>query len=136
MPRRPPKEWFDRCVADVAAGGYAVNPAAVCGATWRDKTPADKAFAIALEDDMPKKKHGKHKTKKTPKHGQHRTSRAGPKRGKARTKSHRSAARTAHNKDVHQHKCPACGHLERHDPKAGCTHFDGHRFCPCKHRHR
>jgi hypothetical protein len=114
---------------NVAAGGHADKPAAVCGATWRDKPWAEKALATAMETPMATKKkhrkHGKHKPKKQTKH-----------RGKSHTKGRRTAPRTAHRKDQHQHKCPACGHLARHDPKAGCTHFEGHRFCPCRHRHR
>jgi hypothetical protein len=135
MPRRPPKEWFDRCVADVAARGRVADPVAVCGAVWRDKPPAEKAFAIALEKNMPttKKKKGKKASKGRKPH----PARATPKRGKTpRSKRRTSAARPAHKKDHHRHKCPVCGHLERHEAKAGCTHFDGHRFCPCKHRHR
>jgi hypothetical protein len=129
MPNRPPKEWFDRCVAAVSASSRVANPAAVCGAAWREKTPADKAFALTLEAPMPAKKHGKHKAKRTTKH-------RSKGRAKAHTKAHRSAPKRTHHKPAHHHRCPTCGHLERHDTKAGCTHFDGHRFCPCRHRHR
>jgi hypothetical protein len=126
MPNRPPKDWFDRCSAGVAARGHPVNPAAVCGAVWRDKTPAERAVTKGLEETMAaKKKHGRHKAKKGAK-----------RRASAHMKARRTAPRKAHRKDQHHHKCPACGHLERHDTKAGCTHFDGHRFCPCRHRHR
>jgi hypothetical protein len=127
MPGRPPKEWFDRCVEDVAGGGHTVNPAAICGATWRDKSPADKAVAIAMErQPMAAKRRSKKKaTAKKPK-----------KPTKPRTKAHRSAHRSAHSKPQHHHRCPACGHMDRHDAKAGCEHFDGKRFCPCRHRHR
>jgi len=131
MPRRPPKEWFDRCVEDVASSGHAVNPAAVCGATWRDKTSAEKALAIAMERPMATKKRSKHKAKKTTKAKKHRRP-----HDKPHTKGRRSAHRSAHSKTHRAHKCPACGHLAKHDAKAGCTHFDGHRFCPCRERHR
>ena len=57
-------------------------------------------------------------------------------KGRSHTKAHRSANRTAHRKAHHKGKCPACGHVAQHDAKVGCTHFDGQRFCPCKHRHR
>lgn len=32
--RRPPRRWFDRCLATVTAQRYARDPAAVCGAAW------------------------------------------------------------------------------------------------------
>ena len=42
-PGRPPKEWWDRCVAGVAASGGAADPASVCGAQWHHKmSDADK----------------------------------------------------------------------------------------------
>jgi hypothetical protein len=134
MPGRPPKSWFARCVDDVAASGHAVNPAAVCGATWRDKSPAEKALTIALEEPTMKKaskkgSQGKHVKKGSHgKHGKHGT----------RTKATRSAHREGHGgkKEKHHHRCPACGHSARHDARAGCTHFEGSRFCPCRHRHR
>jgi hypothetical protein len=59
----------------------------------------------------PGKKHGGH-AKKAKKHGGH-------------AKKH-----AKHPKTI---RCASCGHSARHS-KAGCTHFDGKRFCPCKHR--
>lgn len=44
-PRRPPKRWFDRCLASVTAQGYADDPAAVCGAQWW-RMPARERAAI------------------------------------------------------------------------------------------
>jgi hypothetical protein len=130
MPGRPPKRWFDRCVADVAASGHATDPAAVCGATWRDKSPAEKALTLALEESMTTKK------KKAPKHA--KRSKTTTRSSKARhTKARRSAHRSAHGKHRKTPtRCPACGHSAHHDGKAGCTHFEGSRFCTCRHRHR
>jgi hypothetical protein len=46
MAPRPPKKWWRSCVAGVEASGSAKErlggPPAVCGAVWRDKTPAEK----------------------------------------------------------------------------------------------
>lgn len=33
-PRRPPREWWNRCLASVSAQRHAKDPAAVCGASW------------------------------------------------------------------------------------------------------
>jgi hypothetical protein len=45
-----------------------------------------------------------------------------------------SAKRPTHShKGGHAHRCPMCGHAAKHGP-AGCTHFEGSRFCSCKHR--
>jgi hypothetical protein len=44
-PRRPPKRWFDRCLASVQAHRYAADPAAVCGAAWW-RMPAHQRAAI------------------------------------------------------------------------------------------
>lgn len=33
-PKQPPKSWWDRCVKGVEEGSSAVDPKAVCGATW------------------------------------------------------------------------------------------------------
>lgn len=33
-PKRPPKRWFDACLASVEARKYARDPAAVCAAAW------------------------------------------------------------------------------------------------------
>ena len=66
MPNRPPKNWFDRCTSEVAEGGSAVDPAAVCGATWQRKTAAEKSLSTHLAEGKPmaakkkkKKKGGK-----------------------------------------------------------------------------
>lgn len=42
MPKRPPKSWWKRCVRRVKQAGNAVSPERVCGAAWRDKSPAKK----------------------------------------------------------------------------------------------
>lgn len=44
-PRRPPKRWFDRCLASVEAHRHAADPAAVCGAAWW-RMPARQRAAI------------------------------------------------------------------------------------------
>ena len=132
MPGRPPKDWFERCVEDVAASGRATNPAAVCGATWAHKTPREKALTIALEEPtMAAKKRAKKKHPKGKKHGGH-----AKKHGKHTThaKQPRHAAHKAHATKSKPHRCAACGHTARHDHRAGCTHFDGKRFCPCRQR--
>jgi hypothetical protein len=49
-PRRPPKKWFDDCVAGVEASGSAADPYAVCGALWHRKMgPKAKAAALRAE---------------------------------------------------------------------------------------
>ena len=82
------------------------------------------------------KKHGqaKRKHKKNPA-GQHRKRHA-KRPGTRHTKATRGASRrTAHARRAKAaHKCVMCGHSDRHDHKAGCTHFDGKQFCPCRHR--
>lgn len=71
MPGRPPREWFRRCVEDVAAGGAALDPGAVCGATWARKTPAEKRATVAFEEGttMATKKKAKKKKKGGKLHG-------------------------------------------------------------------
>jgi hypothetical protein len=66
MPRRPPRRWFERCVAGVTAGGGAVHPDAVCGAAWRDKSRAEKALAVREEFTMAAKKKKRSRSKKKP----------------------------------------------------------------------
>ena len=137
MPNRPPRTWFARCAEDVAASGSATSPAAVCGATWARKTPAEKRTTTAMEEPMAhakkhgqaKRKHGKHAAGK---HAKRRTTRPGTHHKKA---TRTAARRTAHSRRAKaSHKCVMCGHGDRHDHKAGCTHFDGKNFCPCRHR--
>lgn len=49
-PKRPPKEWWDDCVAGVAETSQAYDPASVCGALWyRKMSPAKKREAVARE---------------------------------------------------------------------------------------
>jgi hypothetical protein len=86
MPKRPPKRWMDRCTADVASGGRAADPGAVCGAAWQRKPPAKKRATLALEEGpMAKKKKKKHPKKKAahkkPAHKKPKASKA-PKRSK------------------------------------------------------
>jgi hypothetical protein len=153
MPGRPPADWFARCVADVAASGHAVEPRAVCGATWARKTEREKRETIRTEEGrtMAAKKKGKKKGKKkqtsgaaarTPKRAKKRAPKHAKKRAKSgggthtKRASHRPAHRTARKttKKVH-HRCAACGHGARHDGQAGCLHQDrSGRFCDCKHR--
>jgi hypothetical protein len=76
MPDRPPKGWFTRCVQGVRDSGSADNPAAVCGATWRDKSPAQKRAATKKAEGQMAKK-GKHcrsvtKSGKPSKYGRYR----------------------------------------------------------------
>jgi hypothetical protein len=39
-PKRPPKEWWNRCVAGVEESGSAADPQSVCGALWYHKMRA------------------------------------------------------------------------------------------------
>jgi hypothetical protein len=143
MPYRPPREWFARCTSDVAAGSSALDPAAVCGATWARKTPAKKAQTVALEE-------GRHSVKKKP----HGAALKAHKRAMRAKKSHHGRARHArgHHGRVHgrtsvsragahakghrvHHRCGYCGHTARHDRKHGCLHVEhSGRFCPCRHK--
>jgi hypothetical protein len=132
MPDRPPKDWFERCVEDVAASGHAKNPAAVCGATWTHKTPQEKALTTALEEPtMAAKKRAKKKHPKGKKHGGHAKKQS---KHTAHAKNPRHAAHKAHAAKPKHHRCAACGHTARHDHKVGCTHFEGKNFCPCRQR--
>lgn len=119
MPGRPPKDWMRSCVAGVEAGGSAMDPGAVCGATWQRKTRGEKAAMVAAEGrSMAKKKkskkhHGKKHAKK------HHPKKHHAKRGKSHLKHHR---------------CAMCGHAASHG-KAGCLHRSASGiFCSCKHR--
>jgi hypothetical protein len=145
MPGRPPKSWFDRCVEDVAAGGLAADPAAVCGETWARKSPTEKAATtLAEEGSSMARHHGKHHGKKhARKHGKH----GGKLHGAAlaawkkahgmtghHARAHHKAPRRAEHK-VHHHRCIFCGHTAKHDASAGCLHRDGKgKFCTCRHR--
>lgn len=76
MPKRPPKGWFSRCVRGVRKSGGADNPAAVCGAEWRDKSPAQKRAATRKAERPMKKHRAKHcvrvtKSGKFSKHGRY-----------------------------------------------------------------
>lgn len=79
MPGRPPREWFRRCVEAVTAGAMAgsgaLDPAAVCGATWQRKSRGSQRAAIALEERVnpmtAKKKKKKHPKKKGTKKARH-----------------------------------------------------------------
>jgi len=50
MAKRPPEEWFSRCVAGVTESGGAKKrlggPPAVCGRVWFDKSAAEQAKII------------------------------------------------------------------------------------------
>jgi hypothetical protein len=77
--------------------------------------------------------------KKNPKRAHARTSKSTAKpspRAKAEhatsRKTHRGAARQA--KTRHHHRCAMCNHAASHVKGQGCLHFDGKRFCTCKHR--
>jgi hypothetical protein len=108
VPRRPPKAWFDDCVAGVRARGGAVDPAAVCGAVWARKSPAEKRRATRFAEGgslvSKKKKKAKKAKKKAPK----------------RSKAKRPKKKT-------HHRCTRCRHLH----KGPCLHMQGGAFCPC-----
>jgi hypothetical protein len=56
-PRRPPKRWFDRCLASVSARKYARDPAAVCSAAWWKQKPAKRAAIVRrLERGTPRQR--------------------------------------------------------------------------------
>lgn len=150
MPGRPPKSWFDRCVDDVVAGGHAVAPAAVCGATWARKSPREKAATTRAEEGISMASHqGKHHAKKHAKrHAKHGGKLHGAAlkawkkahgmighRGAGRQQAaHHKMPRKAARKVVH-HRCVYCGHAARHDAGAGCLHRDGKgKFCTCRER--
>ncbi len=137
MPGRPPREWFQRCTESVAAHGTAVDPAAVCGAVWTRKTEPERRALVRMENPMAAKKKGKKKhagKRSSTKKGAHRKTPAkGSKRTEtARRKTQRAPARHARVK--HETRCANCGHAAVHVPGRGCLHFEGNRFCPCKHR--
>jgi hypothetical protein len=46
-PKRPPRGWFKKCVSGVKRTGGAIDPRAVCGATWSRKTVTQKRTALA-----------------------------------------------------------------------------------------
>lgn len=54
-PRRPPREWWARCLSSVEAQRYARDPAAVCGAAWWG-LPAAKRAAIVRRLERSKKR--------------------------------------------------------------------------------
>jgi hypothetical protein len=124
MPGRPPREWFHRCVDDVAAGGAAVDPAAVCGATWARKTPPEKRATVAFEEGTTMATKKKKKAKK---------SKAKP-RAKASGHPKRTAKKKRAKTTAVRRACPYCGHHARHHRTAGCLHREPNgRFCSCKH---
>jgi hypothetical protein len=57
-PKRPPKRWFDDCIARVRASGTADAPAAVCGAAWW-KLPESRRRAIVQRYEHSKSKRGR-----------------------------------------------------------------------------
>lgn len=57
MPERPTKRWMDACLAGVGKSGSAVDPGAVCGATWYRK-PLSERRAIARQDERGHRRHG------------------------------------------------------------------------------
>jgi hypothetical protein len=86
-------------------------------------------MAHAKKHGPAKRKHGKHPAGK---HAKRRITRPGTHHKKATRSAER---RTAHPRRAKaSHKCVMCGHSDQHDHKAGCTHFDGKHFCPCRHR--
>jgi hypothetical protein len=101
MPHRPPKNWFDRCTSEVAEGGSAVDPAAVCGATWQRKTAAEKALSTHLAEGKPMAAKKKKKKKGGKLHGAALAAwnrKHHPKHGKkkaAKKRPHKSTAKTA-----------------------------------------
>lgn len=52
MPERPPREWFNGCVASVTQHGGARNPRAVCGAMWAKKSDAEKRAIIEATERL------------------------------------------------------------------------------------
>lgn len=45
-PRRPPRAWWNRCLASVSAQRHARDPAAVCGASWWGKTSDERRRVV------------------------------------------------------------------------------------------
>jgi hypothetical protein len=137
MPGRPPREWFARCTTDVADKGSAVDPAAVCGAVWARKDEHDKRAIARTEETMSAKRkkkrpnhrggaavHKKHKGRSATK----------PTKRAAHRKTARAPARHAGARTKHETRCGHCGHAAAHARGHGCLHFDGRKFCSCKHR--
>lgn len=146
MPGRPPRDWFARCVADVAASGYADKPAAVCSATWARKSARQKTATIRAEEGAAMthaKRHGKKHGRHAKKHGGklHGAALAAWKKAHGMPSRHHRAHGKTHTKRAHHpakrvhHKCAMCGHAAKHDSSAGCLHRDpSGRFCTCRHR--
>jgi sRNA-binding protein len=139
MPNRPPREWFQRCVEGVAASGSGVDPGAVCGAVWARKDEHERRAIARVEAPMAAKRKKKHVGKRhaaapaahrKPKH--HRAKKGAAKRSAQRKTERAPAARHARTK--HETRCSHCGHAAAHARGQGCLHFDGRRFCSCKHR--
>lgn len=56
-PRRPPKRWFEHCLASVAGQRHARDPAAICGAVWWRKPPTERARIVRqLERGTPRQR--------------------------------------------------------------------------------
>jgi hypothetical protein len=50
MPKRPPKQWWERCTRAVRKASPRVSAEKVCGASWyRKMSPAQKAVEVKLE---------------------------------------------------------------------------------------
>ena len=86
MPRRPPKSWWDRCVAAVARGGKVIDPAKICGATWykRMSEEARAAVLAAVEKGNEQVRRAAPKPKRAPKRAAPKPKRAATKRPAAR----------------------------------------------------
>ena len=57
MPRRPPREWWYRCTAGVAASGSSADPNSVCGALWYHKMrAADKRLIVQKAEEKKMRK--------------------------------------------------------------------------------
>ena len=138
MPGRPPREWFQRCADSVASRRPAADAAAVCGAVWTRKSKSERRALTRAESPMATKR----KTKKKKHSGNSSSTKTTARRkatGKkprsaeaARRKTQRAPARNARVK--HETRCANCGHAAAHVKGRGCLHFEGKRFCPCKHR--
>lgn len=51
MPNRPPKGWWNACVAGVTEKGSAYDPNAVCGSEWYHKKPRAEREAITRAEE-------------------------------------------------------------------------------------
>lgn len=79
---------------------------------------------------MAAKKKGKKHPKK---HGKHHGKHHGKKHGGAHHAAGHHPKRS--KKKATKHRCGLCGHVAKHDARAGCLHHDGKgNFCSCKHR--